>query len=276
MRSSGTRPSGSSPQSSPHAAIIGYNTLFLFTYALAFLGAYLLARELRGRLHWAPPAAGAAFAYAPWKPRETDIFMFSRAAAFRFALFLLVRGYRRERPSLVLAGLVRRRLADDAGLHTRAAALLPSSSFSRSGAGIALALRWLPRPRRGVATATLRRLSGMLIPCRGRRWMARPYMRVLDAHPRLVGRVPYVQSLLAPNAELCSLRPSRAGCGGWGRRGPVRRCSRSRTRCRSSQGSPSRCSHSRAFSDRCCRRRLRLGLGIASVVSVRVALARGA
>src|SRR3954463_10219250 len=50
--------------SGPHAAIVRYDLLFLFAYALAFLGAYLLARELgAGRIGGF--VAGAAVAYAP-------------------------------------------------------------------------------------------------------------------------------------------------------------------------------------------------------------------
>src|SRR3954468_10967815 len=52
--------------SGPHAAIVRYDLLFLFAYTLAFLGAYLLARELgAGRVGGF--VAGAAFAYAPWR-----------------------------------------------------------------------------------------------------------------------------------------------------------------------------------------------------------------
>src|SRR5256886_13238170 len=48
------------------AALVRYNLLFLFAWTLCFPGAYLLARELGlGRLGAA--AAGAAFAYAPYR-----------------------------------------------------------------------------------------------------------------------------------------------------------------------------------------------------------------
>ncbi|MDW8339275.1 MAG: hypothetical protein RMM28_09070 [Thermoleophilia bacterium] len=50
----------------PTAALVVYNLLFLGSYALAFLAAYLLAREL-GTGPFGGVAAGAAFAYAPWK-----------------------------------------------------------------------------------------------------------------------------------------------------------------------------------------------------------------
>ena len=48
------------------AALVVHNLLVLFAYALAFVGAYLLARELGAGL-WGGLAAGAAFAYAPWR-----------------------------------------------------------------------------------------------------------------------------------------------------------------------------------------------------------------
>ena len=53
----GYAPAGLAAQASPHAALVVYNLLFLFAYALAFLGAYLLARELgTGRFGGLPPA----------------------------------------------------------------------------------------------------------------------------------------------------------------------------------------------------------------------------
>src|SRR3954463_7789263 len=54
--------------SGPHAAVVRYDLLFLFAYALAFFGAYLLAREL-GAGRAGGFVAGAAFAYAPGRAR---------------------------------------------------------------------------------------------------------------------------------------------------------------------------------------------------------------
>src|SRR5215218_9745361 len=48
------------------AAVVRYNLIFLFAYALAFVGPYLLAREL-GVGCVGGAIAGAAFAYAPWR-----------------------------------------------------------------------------------------------------------------------------------------------------------------------------------------------------------------
>jgi hypothetical protein len=57
----GYAPAGLAAQEGPHAALVVYNLLFLFAYTLAFVGAYLLAREL-GTGPVGAVAAGAAFA----------------------------------------------------------------------------------------------------------------------------------------------------------------------------------------------------------------------
>ena len=85
------------------AALVRYNLLFLFAWSLCFVGAYLLARELGlGRIGGA--AAGAAFAYAPYRVTEAGHLHVISSGGIPLALFLLVRGYRRSSRALVLAG----------------------------------------------------------------------------------------------------------------------------------------------------------------------------
>jgi hypothetical protein len=85
------------------AALVRYNLLFLFAWALCFVGAYLLARELGlGRLGGA--AAGAAFAYAPYRVTEAGHLHVISSGGIPLALFLLLRGYRRGSRGLVIAG----------------------------------------------------------------------------------------------------------------------------------------------------------------------------
>jgi hypothetical protein len=85
------------------AALVRYNLLFLFAWSLCFVGAYLLARELGlGRLGAA--AAGAAFAYAPYRVTEAGHLHVISSGGIALALFLLLRGYRRGSRGLVLAG----------------------------------------------------------------------------------------------------------------------------------------------------------------------------
>jgi hypothetical protein len=85
------------------AALVRYNLLFLWAWSLCFAGAYLLARELGlGRL--AAGAAGAAFAYAPYRVTEAGHLHVISSGGIPLALFLLLRGYRRSSRGLVLAG----------------------------------------------------------------------------------------------------------------------------------------------------------------------------
>src|SRR5439155_4526518 len=76
-----------------YAAIVRYNLLFLFAYALAFVGAYLLAREL-GVGRGAAAVGGAAFAYAPWRLEQDGHLHILSSGGIPLWPFLLVRGYR--------------------------------------------------------------------------------------------------------------------------------------------------------------------------------------
>src|SRR3954467_2254782 len=86
-----------------HAAIARYDMLFLFAYALAFLGAYLLARELRAGRAGAF-VAGAAFAYAPWRLEQDGHLHVLSSGGIPLALALLVRGHRRGSARWAVAG----------------------------------------------------------------------------------------------------------------------------------------------------------------------------
>lgn len=89
--------------SGPVAAVVRYDLVFLLSYALAFVGGGLLARELGCR-----PAAAAvaafAFAWAPWKMTHNGHLNVLSTAGVAVALFLLTSGYRRGRPRQVVAG----------------------------------------------------------------------------------------------------------------------------------------------------------------------------
>jgi hypothetical protein len=85
------------------AALVRYNLIFLWIWSLCFVGAYLLARELG--LRWlGAAAAGLAFAYAPYRVTEAGHFQVISSGGLPLALFLLLRGYRRDSRKLVLAG----------------------------------------------------------------------------------------------------------------------------------------------------------------------------
>ena len=85
------------------AALLRYNLLFLWVWSLCFVAAYLLARELGlGRLGGA--AAGLAFAYAPYRVTEAGHLHVISSGGFVLAMFLLLRGYRRDSRKMVLGG----------------------------------------------------------------------------------------------------------------------------------------------------------------------------
>jgi hypothetical protein len=85
------------------AALVRYNLLFLGAWSLCFIGAYMLAREL-GLARLGAAAAGLAFAYAPYRVTEAGHLHVISSGGFVLALFLLLRGYRRDSRGLVLAG----------------------------------------------------------------------------------------------------------------------------------------------------------------------------
>ncbi len=85
------------------AALVRYNLLFLWAWSLCFVGAYLLGREL-GLNKLAAGATGIAFAYAPYRVTEAGHLHVISSGGIALALFLLLRGYRRDSRGLVLAG----------------------------------------------------------------------------------------------------------------------------------------------------------------------------
>ncbi|MDX6605582.1 MAG: hypothetical protein QOD14_122 [Solirubrobacterales bacterium] len=81
----------------PHAALVRYDLLFLFAYALAFFGAYLLAREL-GLSPAAAVIAGVAFAYAPYRLEQDGHMQVISSGGIPLAIAFAVRGIRLKHP----------------------------------------------------------------------------------------------------------------------------------------------------------------------------------
>src|SRR4051795_7747035 len=180
--------------SGPHAAIVRYDLLFLFAYTLAFLGAYLLARELgAGRIGGF--VAGAAFAYAPWRLEQDGHLHVLSSGGIPLALFLLVRGYRSSSRRLGLAGWLGAAWAAFPGVSSRrlvlagwlVAAWQLSLGFSL-GLQLAylmlvlalgaLAFGWRPPRTTWVASA-----AGVLAFALVAVLLARPYLEVGRDHP---------------------------------------------------------------------------------------------
>src|SRR4051812_7625558 len=161
----------------PHAAIARYDVLFLFAYALAFFGAYLLARELGVRRGGAF-VAGAAFAYAPWRLEQDGHLHVLSSGGIPLALALLVRGYRRDSVPAVVAGWLVATWQVSLGftLGLQLAYLLALLC-----AGVAIygwRSSWMPRHAVLVATA-----GGVLVLGLTALALSKPYLDVGRDHP---------------------------------------------------------------------------------------------
>lgn len=161
----------------PAAAVTRYNLLFLFSYALPFVGAHLLARELGvGRAGAA--AAGAAFAYAPWRVAQLGHLHVLASGGIPLSLFFLLRGYRRSRPGVVFVGwlVATWQLLLGFTLGLQLLYLLGVLAVLAGG------LWWKRRPEidRSVLAATA---VGVAVLATGAFLLSRPYVEVLDDHP---------------------------------------------------------------------------------------------
>jgi hypothetical protein len=75
-----------------YAAILRYNVAYLIACALAFIGAYLLTRQLGG--NWQAAAlAGVVFAWAPWRLLQNAHLNILSTGGIVLALFALARGH---------------------------------------------------------------------------------------------------------------------------------------------------------------------------------------
>lgn len=164
--------------SGPHAAVVRYDVLFLLAFALAFLAGYLLAREL-GAPPWAAAVGGAAFACAPWRLEQGGHLHVLSSGGIPLTLFLLLRGWRRGRPWLVVGGFAVASWQVSLGFSL---GLLLAYLLLVLGA---VALVWWLRagrpaqPRRMVVAT----VAGGLLLALTAVALARPYLRVIDAHP---------------------------------------------------------------------------------------------
>jgi hypothetical protein len=78
--------------SGPVAALVRYNILYVLICALAFFGAYVLARQL-GASRMGSAVAGAAFACAPWRLVQAGHLHVLSTGGIALALAMLARGH---------------------------------------------------------------------------------------------------------------------------------------------------------------------------------------
>jgi hypothetical protein len=186
----------------PGAAVVRYDILFLLAYALAFLGAYLLAREL-GLRPVAAAVAGAAFAYAPWRLSQIGHLHVLSSGGIPLALFLLARGYRTKRAPLVLGGWLAAAWQISLGWNL-------GLQFAYALAVIAIGVLgfWFavgrPYPGHLVLGSSV---VGIVCLLAVATLLARPYLRVLDAFPE-AKRTPDIVAYFSPPPRAFLAAPS--------------------------------------------------------------------
>lgn len=174
----GYTPAGVFGEHGPQSALVVYNLLLIFTFALAFLGSFLLAREL-GAGEWGAAAAGAAFAYAPWKLDQLGHLQILSSGGIPLALYFLVRGYRRGRGRSIVAGWLvaawQMTLGFNLGLQLAYLLLV---------VGIVVIVGWIAHGRRRPSRAVLRAsVLGVTVFVVVSAIVALPYIRVQHDYP---------------------------------------------------------------------------------------------
>jgi hypothetical protein len=160
------------------AALVEYNALYLFAYALAFAAAYALAREL-GLRPAAAAVAGVAFAYTPWRIAQENHMNVLSSGGIPLSIFFLARGYRRQSPGLIAAGWL-----SAAGQMSLGFALGLQFGYLLGalvvvGVGVWLA-RGRPAPSPGVVVATV---GGAGALAAGTLLLAGPYLTIVEEIP---------------------------------------------------------------------------------------------
>src|SRR5690348_4368731 len=186
----------------PHAALAIHNLLVIFADALAFLGAYLLAREL-GAGRWGGLVAGAAYAYAPWRLVQTGHLHVISSGGIPLALYLLLRGYRRRSGRLILSGWLVAAWQIPLGF-----TLGLQLAYLLAILAVLAAALWLragrPRPPGSVVDATAVGAAVFATTCIV---VAQPYLRVLHHYPES-RKTPAQIAYYSPSARAFLAAPS--------------------------------------------------------------------
>ncbi|MGA9635840.1 MAG: hypothetical protein WBQ41_11450, partial [Solirubrobacterales bacterium] len=164
--------------SGPHAAMVRYDLLFIFAYALAFFGAYLLAREL-GLGPLGAVVAGAAFAYAPYRLEQDGHLQVISSGGIPLAIAFAVRGLRLRRHWWLFGAWVVATWQLSIGW-----VLGLPFAYGLAGAVLLAVIVWLiggrpPVPRRMVVATAAGGVVFIVVSY----WIAHPYLYIADNFP---------------------------------------------------------------------------------------------
>ena len=165
--------------SGPHDAVVRYDVLFLFAYALAVAGAYLLAREL-GIGPGGAAVAGAAFAFAPFRLEQDGHLQVISSGGIPLALAAAAHGLRLRRPWWLVAGFLVATWQLSLGFSLG----LPFAYLLAAIVTVG-ALGWLRRGRPALDRRLVyAAIGGAAIFVCAAVLLAMPYQRVADEHPQ--------------------------------------------------------------------------------------------
>jgi hypothetical protein len=164
--------------SGPHAAMVRYDLLFIFAYALAFFGAYLLAREL-GLGPAGAAVAGAAFAFAPYRLEQDGHLQVISSGGIPLAITLAIRGIRLRAPWWLFWAWIVAAWQVSIGW-----ALGLPFAYGIAGAVIVAVVAWLirgrpPVPRRMIVAG----VAGGVVFLLFSYWIAHAYLYIGDHFP---------------------------------------------------------------------------------------------
>ena len=183
----------------PTDAVARYDLTFLLAYALAFLGAYWLAREL-GLGPAAALIAGAAFAYAPFRLEQDGHLQVISSGGIPLALALGVRGIRLASPGWLVAAW----LVAAWQLSLGFAIGLPFAYLLGLLVLVGAVVWWRrgrpPVDRRLLAAGAAGLVAFLVIAG----LVARPYFRVADAHPEATRPPSTVEAYSGPLAAFAA------------------------------------------------------------------------
>lgn len=184
-----------------HAAVVGYGVLFLVTYVLAFVGAYVLAREFGFGIAGSA-LAGAAFAYAPFRLSQQNHLHVLASGGIALSLALLVRGHRRRAPGVVVAGWLVALWQISLGWNLG----LPFA-YLLGVLTLGTVLWWWRRPDHRPPRRVLRAdLAGAVAAAAGALLLALPYLHVVQRHPE-ARRTPDVLFFFSPTPKALIAAP---------------------------------------------------------------------
>jgi hypothetical protein len=176
----------------PMAAVLRYNIVYVLAFALAFLGAYALVRQL-GADPLGALVAGVAFAYAPWRLAQAGHLHVLSTGGIALALAMLARGHGwslryRFRPGRIRPGWIVAGWLVAAWQVTLGFGIGLVFGYVLAGISVGVVLGWLVRRilrrrRHPVGRLLAADLVGGAIFGSVAALMALPYLTVVDQHP---------------------------------------------------------------------------------------------